>query len=107
MTQQKRFSLLRRILICLQLFNWNSISLIEASEVSLTLNELRDKYGQGNISICCVIHQVVNDHYHCTITIVLENTTFNDERSCHRVCDGQIRTCYYEFEVQFYDSMSG
>lgn len=47
MTQQKRFSLLRRILICWQLFNWVSISLIEASEVPLTQNELRDKYGQG------------------------------------------------------------
>lgn len=47
MTQQQRFSLLRRILICVQLYNWISVSLIEASEISLTQNELRNKYGQG------------------------------------------------------------
>lgn len=54
MSQQKRFSLLRRILICLQLFNWISISLIEASKVSLTQNELRDKYGQGILAFTIV-----------------------------------------------------
>lgn len=47
MTQQKWFSLLHRISICVLLFNWISMSLIEASEISLTQNELREKYGQG------------------------------------------------------------
>lgn len=50
MVQQKRFSLLRRILICLQLFqlfNWLSISPTEASRIPLTQDELRDKYRQG------------------------------------------------------------
>lgn len=48
MSQQKRFSVLRRILICLQLFNWVYISPIEANkERPLTQDELWDKYGQG------------------------------------------------------------
>lgn len=46
MSQQKRFSLLYRILMCLQLFYWVSVSLTEASKIPLTQDELREKYGQ-------------------------------------------------------------
>lgn len=42
MSQQKRFFLLWCVFICLV-----SISLIEASKIALTQNELREKYGQG------------------------------------------------------------
>lgn len=34
-------------------------------------------------------------------------TKFGDAKSCSRLCDGKQRTCYYEFGVQVYDSMSG
>lgn len=47
MTQQKTFSSLYHVLICLQLLNWVTISQIEASKIPLTQNELREKYGQG------------------------------------------------------------
>lgn len=57
------------------------------------------------VNICCV--QFANVNKHKTIEILLENAVFNDGRSCHRVCDGRIKTCYYEFEVQMYDTMSG
>lgn len=44
MAQQKRLPL---AIICVQLFGWMFALQIEASEVPLTQNELRDKYGQG------------------------------------------------------------
>lgn len=37
----------------------------------------------------------------------LAETTFNDGRSCNRVCDGRPKTCYYEFDIKKYDTMCG
>ncbi|XP_031640453.1 laccase-2-like [Contarinia nasturtii] len=49
--------------------------------VPLSQNELKEKYGQ-------------------------ENTTYNDGKSCYRPCNGTSMTCYYEFKIEHYDTMS-
>lgn len=36
-----------------------------------------------------------------------DGTTFNDGKSCHRDCNGETKNCYYEFNVQVYDTMTG
>lgn len=53
MTQQKMCFSLRHILVSLQLFSLISTISTESSEAPLTLNELKEKYGQGNeINFC-------------------------------------------------------
>lgn len=75
-----------------------------SSDIPLTQQELRTKYGQGISSN--LVHQS-NLNVKKNFPFFLENTSFNDGRSCYRECDGESMTCYYEFHVQVYDSMSG
>lgn len=83
-----------------------SLSFADESEVPLSTSELKQKYGQGttrkwkkkkNIPNC------VNKQN----LLILDNTTFNDGKSCYRVCDGTRKICYYNFLVENYDTMSG
>lgn len=91
-------------LVVLQLCMFFLAIRIESSDIPLTQEELRTKYGQG-IQFHSDHH--FNMNFRKIHILFLENTSFNDGQSCYRECDGESTTCYYEFHVQVYDSMSG
>lgn len=79
---------------------------IRGSGGGLTQSELKANYGQGMSPL--------NENYNHFFCFLNENdcfstdgTTFNDGKSCYRDCDGERKTCYYEFNVQVYDTMTG
>lgn len=77
------------------------LMLIRPHGAAVTQSELREKYGQG-IWFKFTIETFVDlENYS-----FLAGTTFNDGKSCYRTCNGQTKTCYYEFHAQMYDTMS-
>lgn len=77
-----------------------SMSVIKAS---LTQIDLRAKYGQGMTIIILKALHFGNKRY----IYFQVGTSFNDGKSCYRPCDGQTKTCYFEFHAQMYSTMNG
>ena len=79
-----------------------SSSLIEGNEIILTQSELKAKYGQGTKNSTKIWFK------NSPKILFSADTIFNDGKSCYRTCvAGQTKTCYFEFDVQPYDTMSG
>lgn len=85
--------------IFLVLLQFSGIFVV-SSKVALTRNELKSRYGQGITEL----NSFFQKNFPCTIHFltqsILENTTFDDGKSCDRICDGKRMTCYYEFNVE-------
>lgn len=103
MPLQNRISSVHCILILIQLLG--TIFKSCESEVPLTVDDLKTKYGQGKWNVYVKSDRIYTKQK--TTNLFLEGTTFNDGKSCNRVCDGRVLSCYYEFHVEMYDTMSG
>lgn len=87
-----------------------SLSFAYGDNVPLSRSELRQKFGQG-INIIFVVGisvmRICNSEFSSKSNSISENTTYGDGKSCYRPCDGTKMTCYFEFNVENYDTMSG